>query len=267
MPHMNVNGVRLYYEVAGEGFPLVLIAGFSADHTIWNSMIPLLSTSYQVITFDNRGCGQSDCPDVPYTVEMMANDTLGLLDALGVVKAHVLGHSMGASIAQYIAATSPERVRKVFLLTPFPMINVAAGYSLAVTLRMLEAGVPFKLIIETRIPWLFSPGFIASQVQVDTFIEKTAAYPYPQPLVGFRRQLEALEAFDSSPLLSRIVAPTFILSGERDIISPPIQAEVLRKGISHVDLLVAPGAAHLLPVEQPEFCVNTIRTFLSRKNE
>lgn len=95
-------------------------------------------------------------------------------------------------------------------------------------------------------------AFLANQAKVDAFIEAVLTYPFPQPLVGYKRQLEALEAFDSTSIFSKIAAPTFILAGERDLISPPRQARgLLAEGIPNADILVAPGAAHLLPMEQP----------------
>ncbi len=262
MPHINVNGLNVYYESKGEGDPLVLIAGYSSDHSIWAGLEQILSKTFRVITFDNRGCGQSDCPDTPYTAELMAEDTVGLMRGLGIESAHIVGHSLGSSIAQILGATYPSQVRKLVLLTPFAVIDVVSNFSLAMSVRHLEEGISRKTVLEVRLPWLFSGAFLASQPKVDSFVEKVLSYEYPQPLVGLKRQLEALTKADTTQILTKIKAPTFILAAERDIISPPLQAEALSEGISDSDVLVVPSAAHLLPVEQPEFCAKNITHFL-----
>ncbi|MBF8302764.1 MAG: catD, partial [Candidatus Dadabacteria bacterium] len=94
MPYARVNGIRIYYETYGEGFPVVLIGGLGSEIQSWATQIPIYSKHFQVIVFDNRGAGKSDKPDIPYTIELMADDTASLLDALGVESAFVVGKSM-----------------------------------------------------------------------------------------------------------------------------------------------------------------------------
>ncbi|HRO24857.1 MAG TPA: alpha/beta fold hydrolase, partial [Promineifilum sp.] len=99
MPYAQTNNINLYYELHGRGEPLVLIPGLGYDGWMWHRMIPGLAEHYQVISIDNRGVGQSDKPPGPYTAQMLAADVVGLLDALGLPKAHVMGHSMGGFVA------------------------------------------------------------------------------------------------------------------------------------------------------------------------
>src|SRR4030095_3774416 len=101
----------MYYVEAGEGEPVLLIMGFGGDHTAWAFQMGALSARHRVIAFDNRGVGQTEAPDHPYTTRMMGADTLGLMDALRIDRAHVIGVSMGGMIAQELALKSPERVR------------------------------------------------------------------------------------------------------------------------------------------------------------
>src|SRR5512141_244911 len=103
MPKVQANGIELYYETHGEGKPLVLISGLGYSLWQWHKMVPYLAEHFKVITFDNRGVGQSDKPSGPYTAQMLAADTVGLLDALGIDKTIVAGHSMGGFIAQAMA--------------------------------------------------------------------------------------------------------------------------------------------------------------------
>src|SRR2546425_3248297 len=115
MPKVRVNGIQIFYEEAGRGEPLILIMGFGADHLAWAFQVRALAARYRVVTFDNRGAGQSDAPEPPYTIHTMADDTAGLMDALGLESAHVVGASMGGMIAQELALAHPARVRSVHL--------------------------------------------------------------------------------------------------------------------------------------------------------
>src|SRR4029434_8975986 len=111
MPKVRANGIELFYEESGTGEPLLLIAGFACDHTNWRKLVPLLASSYRLITFDNRGVGQSTSPATPYTIDQMAEDTIGLLDAIELNSVHIAGHSMGGQIALALAPARPERVK------------------------------------------------------------------------------------------------------------------------------------------------------------
>src|SRR5579883_3264799 len=107
MPTVSANNITIYYEIHGAGEPVTLIAGLNSDHTLYRGILPHLAARYQVILFDNRGVGQTDKPDIPYTIEMMAADTAGLLQVLGIERAHILGTSMGGRIAVALALQHP----------------------------------------------------------------------------------------------------------------------------------------------------------------
>ena len=115
MPVVRTNSIDLYYEVQGAGTPLVLLAGLGYPGWQWHRMAPLLAQRCQVFTLDNRGVGRSDKPAGPYTASLLAADTVGLLDALGIEQAAIMGHSMGGFIAQALALEYPQRVSKLIL--------------------------------------------------------------------------------------------------------------------------------------------------------
>ena len=116
MPTVKVNGINLYYEVSGQGHPLILIMGLRRNISWWYRQMPELSRHFTVIAFDNRGAGRSDKPVMEYSIGLFADDTAGLMNALDIKNAHVLGISMGGYIAQELAIRHPEMVRSLVLV-------------------------------------------------------------------------------------------------------------------------------------------------------
>ncbi len=112
----DVNGIKICYEVQGDGYPIVLIHGFGVKKARWIGQFAQLSEHFKVIRFDNRGAGKSDRPNEPYTMELFAEDTKGLLDSLGIEKAHIIGWSVGGMIAQHFAIKYTNNVEKLILI-------------------------------------------------------------------------------------------------------------------------------------------------------
>jgi pimeloyl-ACP methyl ester carboxylesterase len=116
---IQVNGIDLYYNIQGssENELLLLIAGFDSDSSTWAAMMRSLVKQYQVLRFDNRGIGQTEAPDSPYSIKQMAADAAALLDYLSISQVHVAGHSMGGQIAQELALAHPEKIHCLILLS------------------------------------------------------------------------------------------------------------------------------------------------------
>src|SRR5439155_27129721 len=127
VPFVRANGLRLFYADAGAGPPLLLLMGHGLDHSFWAKQIPVYAPHFRCLALDNRGIGQSDVPPAGYSVDDMATDTFGVMDALGVDAAHVAGFSMGGSIALAMAARLPERVLTLSLHStcgrPYPFLK------------------------------------------------------------------------------------------------------------------------------------------------
>jgi 3-oxoadipate enol-lactonase len=117
MPYVQVNDIQMYYEIHGDGEPLVLIVGLGTDISEWDGIIRWLAQTYKVLAFDNRGAGRTDKPDTRYSIEMMAHDTAGLMQTLGIQQAHILGISMGGRIALALSLRYPESVKKLVLVS------------------------------------------------------------------------------------------------------------------------------------------------------
>jgi 3-oxoadipate enol-lactonase len=254
VPTARVNGIELFYQESGPPTapPLCLVMGWGGNHTAWVLQIPAFSDEYRVIAFDNRGAGQSEAPDIPYTIAGMADDTLGLLDRLGVRSAHVCGVSMGGMIAQEVALRQPERVLSLQLHCTLARPD-AYGEFLVRSLLRVKARHDPEEFARTLVPWLFSRKTLADNPAfVQLFIDGAVEYPYPTGLVGLTRQAEAIGSHDALDRLARIRVPTLITVGDDDILVPPRFSREIHARMSTSELLVIPDAGHLHFMEQCE---------------
>src|SRR3989449_9931559 len=152
----------MYYAEAGAGEPLVLIMGFGGDHLAWGFQMPAFTQAYRVIAFDNRGAGQTDAPDRPYTTRMMADDTAGLMEALGIDRAHVVGVSMGGMIAQELALNHSDRVRSLHLGCTFARPDTYMR-ALNAAWRDMRIGLGRDGTLRTLALWLCAPTTYAER--------------------------------------------------------------------------------------------------------
>jgi 3-oxoadipate enol-lactonase len=263
MPKVLVNGSEMYYEVHGAGEPLLLIAGFACDHTIWSLVIPALAQRYRVVAFDNRGLGQSSGPDVRPSIRLMADDAAGLIDALGIGPVHVAGHSMGGMIAQELALAHPDRTRSLLLLSSCArtdarakMINESWGQLASV----LDAATLSRIIL----PWIHTRAFFETPGAVEQLIEHFLSYPYPPSPQALHGQSAAICGFDVSTRLREVDCPTLVLTGREDFLFPPVFSEQLAQGIRGSQLVVLEGTGHGLLVESPDKVANAMLDFLSQ---
>lgn len=266
MPKLNVNGINLYYEIHGSGIPLVLITGFNCNSSLWNSILPELQKHFQVLIFDNRGSGQSDSPDISYSIEMMAQDALELIERLKLKKPHVLGHSMGGCIAQMLAYHHPHRFERFAISNSLIKFNPVSTQFQRFMLNLREEKVSPRLCLEGMLPWIFSSDFLQNPQNIQETIETSLQDPYPQSFIGFKRQLEALLGFDSTSWYHQIENPTLIINGMEDILCP-YDSEKLAKGIPGAKLISFPRMGHLPMIEEPEeFCNFIIHFFKMQKS-
>src|SRR5437773_1743127 len=198
----------MFYVEAGAGDPLVLVMGFGGDHLAWGLQIPAFAAKNRVVAFDNRGVGQSDAPDAPYTTPMMADDTVGLMDALGIARAHVCGVSMGGMIAQEIALRHPGRVRTLQLHATLARPD-AYMHALSASWGELRPKLERDEWLRMLALWLFAPVTYAEHPElIELLLQNALANPYPQSLAGFVHQGEAVRAHDTLERLRDIRCPT-----------------------------------------------------------
>jgi len=252
MPTVRVNDINLYYAEAGAGPPVILIMGLGGDHLAWAFQVRAFAERYRVITFDNRGAGRSDAPDQPYTTALMAADTLALMDALGIDRAHVVGVSMGGMIAQELALAAPARVRSLHLGCTLARPD-AYLRALLEAWRDVRTALPRERAVRAMALWMFAPETYDTRPDfVETIIQTSLANPFPQTVTGFLRQADAVAAHDTLDRLGAIRCPTLVSVGEEDILVPPRFSRELAARIPGAELRILPGAGHVYFWECPE---------------
>lgn len=249
MPQAAVGAVTLHYERAGNGPAVVLVPGLGGDHRLWYHQAPALEGRYDVIAVDNRGAGQSAMPDEPYTIATFADDLSGLMDALGIASAHVVGASMGGFIAQEFALRHPDRLGRLVLCCTSP------GGPRSVPIPQEAVEVLVQRTGDPRTDLLRSVALMTTEAYraaCPDAIEAHIAWrlAHPQPLFAYHRQLAAAAAHDASDRLRAIRAPTLVCHGTGDRIVPSANAALLADDIPHARLHLFDGSSHLFFWEQ-----------------
>ena len=261
MPLTQVNNIQLYYEVEGSGEPLILISGLSGDHTAWAKMRPYLTPHYTVITFDNRGVGQSDAPNYPYTSTMMAEDTVALLNHLGCKKAYIVGHSLGAAVGQMIALDQASYIKKLVLAGGFAHFDETGNGFINSRGMLMQTNLPAEKVVLASIPWLYGNHFIADPKNIELAKERVCNNPHPQSLVGYQHQSYACKSHNTLPNLEKIIVPTLILSAIDDLLVRHYNAEYLASKIPNAMLLPLEDCGHMFIIEQAEKTAQHITSF------
>jgi 3-oxoadipate enol-lactonase len=267
MPEVRVNGINIYYRVQGRGEPLILIMGLGGECGDWFLQARAFKKYYRVITFDNRGVGKSDKPGEPYTVKTMADDTVGLMDYLGIDKAHILGVSLGGMIAQEVAINYPERVRKLILVSTNAGRDEEGEHSPELLRAMgLKEGfsdedirsVDMGRVMNSLNAHAFSGGAI-----------KMVAVPFCWMrgklfgIEGMKGQFEAAMTHSTLDRLQMIKAPTLVIAGTEDRIIPHSSADVLASRIPGARLVKIEGGSHTLVAEKRSRFNREVLNFLA----
>jgi pimeloyl-ACP methyl ester carboxylesterase len=263
MPKVQVNGIEMYYETKGAGQPLLLIAGFACDHTIWSQVVAILASEYRVVVFDNRGVGQTAAPDTPCSIRQMAEDAAGLLDAIGLSPVHVAGHSMGGLIAQELALAHPEQIQTLMLLSSCARVD-ERGKAIIESWGELPRLVDPTTGARLSLPWVYTNALFATPGAIEEIIAQIVANPFPPSAQGIYGQSRAISRCDTSGRLGAIDCPTLVLVGSEDILLPVPFAEQLARGIRGAELVVLGKTGHGLLIESPDAVATTLLDFLRR---
>ena len=261
MPNIKINDIDIYYELHGIGQPLVLISGYACDHAFWTVMMSKLITRFQVLIFDNRAVGQTKDDGSPFKLDLLAEDVMGLVHQLGLIQPHIVGHSMGGAIAQIIAKKYPNEINKMIILNSAATFNIRTIKALESMLNLRKANVPFDLLIETCMPWLFSSGYLAKPENILSFKESVMNNLYLQSMKDQERQFNAIVDFDSRSWLNELKTESLIISSTEDILDLPTEGQELKENILQAEFKLIPGG-HSSPIEQPHEVCELIFNFL-----
>jgi pimeloyl-ACP methyl ester carboxylesterase len=246
-----VNGQRLYYEVVGDGEPLLCIHGLACDTLAWIPQIQAFGAAHRTVIFDNRDVGQSSMAEDDYTIADMAGDALALADELELDAFHLLGVSMGGAIAQEVALAAPERIRTLTLAVTF-------SDSSAYTRRLAEVwGARVRQISrEQHVDELMllnhSEAFYENDEMVQFLRTAILNNPHPQPPEAFARQLAACSRHGTTDRLGSLTMPAHVIGGEYDILVPIWKSRAIAEAIPGSKLTVLPQAPHGLSLERAE---------------
>ena len=275
MSTVRVGDIEMYYEQHGSGEPLLLVMGLAADSTAWMFQVPDFAHRYRTIVFDNRGVGRSSKPSGPYSIHQMADDAAGLLDALDIPRAHVVGVSMGGMIAQELALRHPKRVRGLVLGCTYPEPDADAERQRQFSVQQLggritaagETEIDLSTIdplafFQTLIPRVFNQSFI------DTELPKLlqifgGALQWGFSMEAILGQVEAVMGHKATDRLHQIASPTLVITGDADLLVSPANSDVLARNIPGAKLVKIPGGSHGFNFETPDVFNRTVLDFLA----
>jgi pimeloyl-ACP methyl ester carboxylesterase len=263
VPFIPVGDLDIYYELAGEGHPLVMIMGLTGSLDWWDpELLGSLAGRYRVLVFDNRGAGRTVTPVEGYiTTGMMADDTAGLMDAMGIDRAHVLGVSMGGMIAQELALDHPEKVDRLVLSAT----NCGKSGSVFATRDVLKkladrSGTPEEQV-DSFCRLTFCEEWLEShEEEVQAFSSRYLASPVADDNAA--RQFQATVTFDACERIPRIDRPTLVAHGTEDILIPPENSRIIAGRIPGAKLIEYEGAGHGFIWERREEFLRDLREFL-----
>lgn len=254
--------VQLQVAEVGRGEPLVLVCGTSQDYRLWASLLPALTSKYRVIAYNHRGIGDSTRGSGPITMSSLADDLDQLLTALDVERAHVLGWSLGSAVAQEFALTHPEKVASLVLAATWARADGFQISLLSALAHPWRTGNRTDAL--TALGVAYSPELLDSDVFGPMMAQVEPLFPStPSQMATVVEQWDADLAHDSLDRLSGITAPTLVIAGEQDLLTPARQGRIVAAAIegARYELLTGPGSSHAALLERTDEFTNLIKDF------
>jgi pimeloyl-ACP methyl ester carboxylesterase len=274
MPKVKVNDIQIYYEVHGAGFPLVMIQGAGGYLEGWDPrLVEGLSKHFKLVLFDNRGAGRTETSKREYTIRLFADDTAGLMDALGISKAHILGISMGGAVAQELVLNYPEKVSKLVLCSTYSQWRPTQEQSVLVSDLSMEELVKTVLSLpfasdypsdfvrrNPLVVFSFTSDFVREKPDLANQLLQPGM-EHPPSKENVKRVIDATFGFNTRGRLQQIKAPTLVLHGKRDLVCYPKDGSFLAEAIPNARLVYFEKSNHML-AEEMEEVLKVITEFL-----
>lgn len=257
------DGTSIHYEIHGAGAPVLLIMGLGSNAYGWARAIPWLAERYRTIAFDNRGTGRSGIPAGAYAIAQMADDAAAVLDAAGHETAHVVGASLGGMIAQRFALRFPRRLRSLALLCTTPGGAQAARPAADVALGLVEGGDDPATVYRRSAWFLYGDDTRANHPEriEEDLVNRSRIPTSPQ---GYLGQLAAAMEHDAWDELPSIAVPTLVVHGDADLLVPTENGRLLAAQIPDAELVLIPGAGHMLQADGGDRLRSVLLEFLGR---
>jgi 3-oxoadipate enol-lactonase len=255
------NGIELSYEVEGEGPWVVMSHSLACNVSMWEEQAAVLKRSFRVLRFDTRGHGSSAAPQGAYTLDMLADDLLGLLDGLGIARAHFVGLSMGGMIGMTAALRHPQRFASLVLCDTSSRVPPEAAPVWEGRIKTATEQGMAPLVEPTLQRWFTEPFYKSSKpmmARVGQMIRST-------PVAGYVGCCHAIPKIDLTDRLGAIRCPVRVIVGEQDAGTPVAMSRAIQEAIPGADLVVIPSASHLSNLEQPEAFNRALADFLARQ--
>jgi pimeloyl-ACP methyl ester carboxylesterase len=253
------SGARIAWERRGNGEPLLLVHGLGYARWGWEPVVDALADEHEVVLFDNRGIGESDAPGGPYSVRMLAEDAVAVLDAAGLKRVHVIGTSLGGMVALQLALDWPERVdRLVLACTTQGGARAAPMPEQTIRLMQEASTLPVEVALRRFVENAFGPE--PDPTMVDRIMRHRIASA--QLPTAWAAQAAAGAAFDVWDRVPEIRTQTLVLTGDEDGVVDPRNSKLLAERIPGALLEVFPGTGHLFFWEQPDRFVHVVTDFL-----
>jgi 3-oxoadipate enol-lactonase len=270
MPSTRVGDLDIVWDIAGpsDGEPLLMINGLGAARQGWALQVPTLAQRYRVVTFDNRDVGETGAGSDPrpYGIVRFANDAIGLVESLELGPVHVIGASMGGAIAQELALTRPDLVRSLQIVCSWARTDPWLAELVRQWKEIYAALGPIAWARNTWL-WVFTYRWYQDQTRLEELLQDTAAYLFPQSPDMFDRQCDAVLAFDTLPRLGPIEAPTHVVAGAEDLLTPLRFSQEIAAAIPGAHLTVLPNVGHGMFWERTEAFNAALARFLTELGE
>ena len=265
MPKVAVADGEIYYEVAGDGHPLILVSGLNGVARYWEPQVAALSAKYRVVSYDQRGTGQSDQRQRVFSVDQMARELAALMDALGIERAHIVGLSTGGAIGQTLAIEQPQRVARLVLCSTWTHCDPWFRRLFEARREMYQQCGP-ELHAKFHPLFLYPPDYVnAHDAEIEA--EQKRAPTKSSPVEVSVGRINALLAFDRRAGLHTIKAPTLIIAGDNDYITPSYHSQALARAIPGSKLVIFNGGGHSVSKTRAQEFNKTVLDFLHGADE
>jgi pimeloyl-ACP methyl ester carboxylesterase len=264
MARARVGQQEIAWEEDGRGDPVLLLMGLGGDRHGWALVRPALAQRHRLVLVDNRDAGESAEAAGPYGLGDMATDALGVMDALGIERFHVVGASMGGAVAQHVALQAPTRVASLVLVSSWARTDALLAAILSTFRVMKERLSPAEFLAAIG-PWAFTARYFqAPSPELAAFQAEVAARGGAlQSVAAYQRQVDACLAHDLSGLLALLAMPALVLVGEDDILTPTRYARAVAAALGRGEVAVVPASGHACFLETPKPVAERVLRFLA----